>query len=221
MGDTFTTAAGLWVAVVASGIYHGVNPGMGWPLAVSAALMDGGQRALFAALGALAVGHFLAMIGILLPFAAMTILVQWQREIRIGAALVVIALGVWLFFNRRHPRFLARVPPSRLALWSFLVATAHGAGLMLVPIYLGLCSPGELDAGHQAAAALMARNAGLSIVVAGVHTTAMIASGGAIALVVYYWLGLKFLSKAWFDLDVIWALSLVLVGAIGLVTAVW
>jgi hypothetical protein len=66
----------------------------------------------------------------------------------------------------------------------------------------------------------MARNAGLSIVVAGVHTTAMIASGGAIALVVYYWLGLKFLSKAWFDLDVIWALSLVLVGAIGLATAI-
>ena len=221
MGETFTTAAGLWVAVVASGIYHGVNPGMGWPLAVSAALMDGGRRALLAALGALAVGHFLAMIVILLPFAAMTALVEWQREIRIGAALVVIAFGVWLLFNRRHPRFLARVPPSRLALWSFLVANAHGAGLMLVPIYLGLCSPGELDAGHQAAAALMSRNAGLSIVVAGVHTTAMIASGGAIALVVYYWLGLKFLSKAWFDLDVIWALSLVLVGAIGLVTAVW
>ena len=72
-----------------------------------------------------------------------------------------------------------------------------------------------------AAAALMARNAGLSIVVAGVHTTAMIASRGAIALVVHKWLGLKFLSRVWFDLDVVWALSLVLVGAIGLVTAVW
>ena len=221
MGDALTTTAGLWLAVVASGIYHGVNPGMGWPLAVSAALMDGGQRALLAALGALAVGHFLAMIGILLPFAAMTVLVQWQREIRIGAALVVIALGVWLLFNRRHPRFLARIPPSRLALWSFLVATAHGAGLMLVPIYLGLCSAQDLDAGHQAAAALMARNAGLSVAVAGVHTTAMILSGGAIAFFVRYWLGLKFLSKAWFDLDVVWASCLVLVGAIGLVTAVW
>ena len=212
---------GLWLAVVASGVYHGVNPGMGWPLAVSAALMDGGRRALFAALGALAVGHFAAMIVILLPFAAMTILVQWQLEIRIGAALVVIAFGGWLLFNRRHPRFLARIPPSRLALWSFLVATAHGAGLMLVPIYLGLCFANDLDAGHQAAAALMAQNAGLSVAVAGVHTIAMILSGGAIALVVYYWLGLKFLSKGWFDLDVIWALSLVLVGAIGLATAIW
>jgi hypothetical protein len=221
LGDGLTTTAGLWLAVVASGLYHGVNPGMGWPLAVSAALMDGGRRALLAALGALAVGHFLAMIGILLPFAAMTILVQWQQEIRVGAALVVIALGVWLLFNRRHPRFLARVPPSRLALWSFLVATAHGAGLMLVPIYLGLCSAEELDAGHQAAAALMARNAGLSVAVASVHTVAMIGSGGAIALAVQSWLGLKFLSKAWFDLDVVWALSLVLVGTIGLVTTIW
>ncbi len=194
---------------------------MGWPLAVSAALMDGGRRALLRALSALAAGHFFAMIGILLPFAAMTILVQWQREIRIVAALIVIALGVWLLFNRRHPRFLARIPPSRLALWSFLVATAHGAGLMLVPIYLGLCAPGELDAGHKAAAALMVRNAGLSIAVAGAHTTAMIVSGGILAFIVHAWLGLKFLSKAWFDLDVVWALSLILVGAIGTVTAVW
>lgn len=215
-----TTTAGLWLAVVASGIYHGVSPGMGWPLAVSAALMDGGRRPLFAALGALALGHFLAMMGILVPFAAMTALVEWQQEIRVGAAFIVIALGVWLLFNRRHPRFLARIPPSQLALWSFLVATAHGAGLMLVPIYLGLCSPAELDTGHQAATALMARNTGLSIVVAAAHTTAMILSGGTIAVVVYGWLGLTFVSKGWFDLHVVWALSLILVGIIGLVTAI-
>ncbi len=212
-------AAGLWLAVVVSGVYHGVNPGMGWPLAVSAALMYGGRRALLRALGALAAGHFVAMIGVLLPFAAMTVLVEWRREIRIGAALLVSGIGLWLLVNRRHPRFLARVPPSRLALWSFLAATAHGAGLMLVPVYLGLCGPGT-EPGHLAAAALMARNVGVSLAVAIIHTAAMIASGGAIAVAVHRWLGLQFLSRSWFNLDLVWALSLVLVGAASLALAV-
>ena len=79
---------------VASGVYHGLNPGMGWPLAVSAGLMGGGRRDLIASLGPLGAGHFLAMAGILLPFAAMTALVAWQDEIRIGAGLLVIAGGV-------------------------------------------------------------------------------------------------------------------------------
>lgn len=212
-------AAGLWLAVVASGVYHGVNPGMGWPLAVSAALMYGGRRALLRALGALAAGHFLAMIGILLPFAVMTVLIEWQREIRIGAALLVSGVGLWLLVNRRHPRFLARVPPSRLALWSFLAATAHGAGLMLVPVYLGLCGAGA-DPGHLAAGSLMARNLGVSFAVAIVHTAAMIVSGGAIAVAVHRWLGLQFLSRSWFNLDMVWALSLVLVGAASLALAI-
>ncbi|PWE34275.1 hypothetical protein DDZ14_00755 [Maritimibacter sp. 55A14] len=215
-----TATAGLWLAVIASGLYHGVNPGMGWPLAVSAALMEGGRGALWRALAALAVGHFAAMLAILLPFAAMNLLVEWQREIRIGAGGVVIALGLWLLVNRRHPRFLARIPPARLALWSFLVATAHGAGLMLVPIYLGLCGPAETDTGHMAAAELMARNAGVSLGVALVHTVAMIGAGGAVALAVHHWLGLKFLSRSWFNLDILWALSLIAVGGIALATAI-
>ena len=110
MGFDDWTAASLWLAVVGSGIYHGINPGMGWPLAVSAALMERRRGALPRALGALAAGHFLAMVAILLPFAAMTSLVAWEREIRAGAALVVIGFGVWLLIYRRHPRFLARIP---------------------------------------------------------------------------------------------------------------
>ena len=214
-----TATLGLWLAVLASGLYHGINPGMGWPLAVSAALMDRTRRALWTALAALAAGHFLAMIGILLPFALMTLLIDYQQQIRIIAALIVIALGLYLAINRRHPRFLARIPPTRLALWSFLVATAHGAGLMLVPIYLGLCGLDELDAGHRAAAGLMGQNAGIALAVALTHTAAMILSGGAIAFAVHRYLGLKFLSKSWFNLDLVWALSLILVGAIGLATA--
>lgn len=191
---------------------------MGWPLAVSAALMDRAPGSLYKALAALAVGHLLAMAAILFPFTALLFLAEWQRPIQIGAAILVIGLGIYLLINRRHPRFLARVPPSRLALWSFLAAMAHGAGLMLVPIYLGICQTIETDAGHAAAADLMAGNAGVAVAVALSHTLAMTLSGGAIALGVYHWLGLKFLSRSWFNLDIVWALSLVAVGAISLLT---
>ena len=213
------TATGLWLAVIGSGIYHGINPGMGWPLAVSAGLMGKGRRDLLGALGPLACGHFLAMAGILLPFAAMTALVVWQREIRIGAGLLVIAVGIYLLVNRRHPRFLARIRPTQLALWSFAVATAHGAGLMLVPIYLGLCRVEALDGGHKAAVALMGGNLMTAIAVSVVHAVAMIVTGGIIAIAVHEWLGLKFISKSWFNLDIVWALSLILVGGIGLASA--
>jgi hypothetical protein len=215
--DGLDTATALWWAVVASGIYHGVNPGMGWPLAVSAALMDRSRGSLLKALLALAGGHLLAMAAILFPFTALLFLAQWQREIQIGASCLVIALGVYLVTNRRHPRFLARVPPSRLALWSFLAAMAHGAGLMLVPIYLGICRTIETDAGHAAAADLMTSDAGIAVVVSIVHTLAMTLSGGALAVAVHRWLGLRFLSKSWFNLDLVWALSLILVGTISLV----
>lgn len=214
------TAAALWWAVVVSGIYHGVNPAMGWPLAVSAALMDRAEGSLFKALGALAAGHLLAMGAILFPFTALLFLAQWQREIQIAAACLVIGLGVYLLLNRRHPRFLARVPPSRLALWSFLAAMAHGAGLMLVPIYLGLCRTVDIDAGHAAAQDLMASTAGIAIGVALAHSVAMTLSGGMIAFGVYRWFGLRFLSRAWFNLDLLWALSLILVGAISLLAVI-
>lgn len=214
-----TTVTALWWAVIVSGLYHGLNPGMGWPLAVSAALMERRSAALPKALAALAAGHFLAMTAILLPFSLMATLVTWEAEIRIGAGLLVVALGIYLLINRRHPRFLARVPPSRLALWSFLAAMAHGAGLMLVPIYLGLCAPDQLDAGHRAAGALMAGTIGTAFAVAFVHTLTMTAAGGALATGMYVWLGLRFLSRSWFNLDVVWALSLIIVGCIGIATA--
>lgn len=216
--DETTTATALWGAVVLSGVYHGVNPGMGWPLAVSAALMDRSRRSLWRALGALAVGHLIAMAAILFPFGALMFLAEWERAIQLGAAILVIALGLYLLFNRRHPRFLARVPPSRLALWSFLAAMAHGAGLMLVPIYLGICRTLETDAGHAAAAGLMTGNAGVAVSVALAHTLAMTLAGGTFAYAVYRWFGLKALSRSWFNLDIVWALSLVTVGGISLLT---
>jgi hypothetical protein len=212
------TTAGLWLAVVASGLYHGVNPGMGWPLAVSAGLMDRGRRDVVVALGPLAAGHLVSMLVILLPFALMTALLDWQREIRIGASLAVIAFGAFRLVNRRHPRALARIRPTQLALWSFAIATAHGAGLMLLPIYLGLCSTEKLDTAHQASSILMGQNLTTAVLVSLVHTLSMVTAGGVIALLVHDWLGLKLLSRSWFNLDFVLAVSLILIGAIGLLT---
>ena len=126
-----------------------VNPGMGWPLAVSAGLMEKSSRALVAALWPLSVGHLLAMLLVILPFALLIALVEWQRQIQIGASLLVIGFGIFRLVNRRHPRALARIRPTQLGLWSFAVAIAHGAGLMLVPIYLGLCQAADLDRGSR------------------------------------------------------------------------
>lgn len=210
------TPAWLWLAVVASGLYHGVNPGMGWPLAVSAGLMENSPRALFAAFWPLSAGHLLATLLILLPFAFLFGLAEWQREIQAAAALLVIGFGVFRLLNRRHPRALARIRPTQLGLWSFAVAIAHGAGLMLVPIYLGLCRTSALDAGHAAAGALVEASLSTALVVSIVHFAAMIVAGGALAWAVYRYLGLKFVSRSWFNLETTWAASLILVGVAAL-----
>jgi len=210
------TPVGLWLAVVASGLYHGVNPGMGWPLAVSAGLMERNSRAVVGTLWPLAIGHLLAMLLVLLPFAALITLVEWQRQIQSGAALLVIGFGIFRLLNQRHPRALTRIRPTQLGLWSFAVAIAHGAGLMLVPIYLGLCQASDLDKAHEAAGTLINANLGMALLVSLTHSVAMIMTGGLLAWVVYRHLGLKFVSSSWFNLDTAWALSLILVGTVAL-----
>src|SRR4051812_18562932 len=107
------STAALWAAVVASGLYHGANPGMGWPLAVSAALFEQRSMALVKAIAALGAGHLLAMGVVLAPFSLIAWLVSWRHQIQIGAAALVIGLGVVLLLSRRHPRFLQRVRPDR------------------------------------------------------------------------------------------------------------
>jgi hypothetical protein len=189
---------------------------MGWPLAVSAGLMERSSRALVRALGPLTVGHLLAMLLVILPFALLITLVEWQRQIQIGASLMVIGFGILRLVNRRHPRALVRIRPTKLGLWSFAVAIAHGAGLMLVPIYLGLCRTVESDSGHEAAGALINANLGMAVVVSIIHSLAMITAGGFAAWLVYRYLGLKFVSRSWFNLDVTWAISFILVGAVSL-----
>ena len=205
----------LWLLVLLSGLYHGANPAMGWPLAVSAGMMGRGRRDLLAALGPLALGHALAIFALLLPFSLLTILVQYSRQIRIAAALLVIAFGLVLLIRRRHPRALARIRPTQLALWSFAVATAHGAGLMLLPIYLGLCAPSA----HAAAARLMGANLAMALAVSAAHTAAMIATGAAMALLAFAVFGPRLISLTWLNLDRLWAATLTAVGAIALAFA--
>jgi len=189
---------------------------MGWPLAVSAGLMERSSRALLAALWPLATGHLLAMLLVLLPFALLIALVEWRYQIQLGASLLVIGFGIFRLVDRRHPRALARIRPSQLGLWSFAVAIAHGAGLMLVPIYLGLCQEADLNQGHEAAGTLINASLGMAVLVSIVHAGAMIAAGGLLAWMVYRYLGLKFVARSWFSLDTSWAVSLILVGLIAL-----
>ena len=209
------TPVGLWLAVIASGLYHGVNPGMGWPLAVSAGMIDRSSRALVVALGYLAIGHLMAMLVAIVPFALVAALLAWQQEIQISASLLVAGFGVLQLIRRRHPRVLARIRPTQLGLWSFAVAVAHGAGLMLLPIYLGLYRSGDMHRSHGTPGALNA-NLIMALLVSFVHTLTMIAAGGFLAGLVYRYVGLKFVSRSWFNLDAIWAISLILVGAFSL-----
>jgi hypothetical protein len=189
---------------------------MGWPLAVSAGLIEKSSHALVMAFWPLTVGHLLAMFVVILPFALLLVIVEWQQQIQIAASLLVLGFGIFRLVNRRHPRMLARVRPTQLGLWSFAVAIAHGAGLMLVPIYLGLCRVTDLGLGHEAASALIETNLAMAVLVSIVHSLAMIAAGGFLAWLVYRYLGLKFLSVSWFNLDATWAFSLVLMGSLSL-----
>lgn len=216
LNDIDWTPAALWAAVIASGAYHGLNPGMGWPLAVSAGLMERRSRAFLVALGSLAAGHLLSMLAVILPFALLGTLLFWQRQIQIAASALVIGFGCFLLVRRRHPRLLARIPPSRLVLWSFAIAIAHGAGLMLIPIYLGICRSSDPDSGHLAAQALINSNLGMAFLVSLVHTLAHVVTGGLLAWSVYRYLGLQLVARSWFNLDVVWAISLVAVGVISL-----
>jgi hypothetical protein len=206
-------AAVLWLVVVAIGAYHGLNPAMGWPLAVANGLSARRGAAVFATLVPLGAGHFLAMAVVLVPFALLSTIAAWSRPIRLGAGGLLLLFGLYRLIDRRHPRWLGRVRPTQLALWSFLIATAHGAGLMLLPVALGLCTTAAGPALPPAAGAASA------LLVAGVHTAAMLAAGGCIAWAVYRYLGLGLLNRGWLNLEAVWAASLVVAGGAGIALA--
>jgi hypothetical protein len=201
----------LWLTIVALGLYHGLNPAMGWPLAVANGLTQRRSGAVFRTLLPLGGGHFAAMAVVLVPLAGAAWYVERSAGIRLAAAALVIAFGVLKLVDRRHPRALARIPPSRLAWWSFLMATAHGAGLMLAPFMLGLCAP----AAGAMQDTLARSDLATALAVASVHTLAMMLAGVTVAWTVYRYLGLQFLRRAWLNLDAAWAVSLIVAGAAG------
>lgn len=219
--------AALWLSVIAVGVYHGLNPAMGWPLAVANGMTARRAGAVVSTMLPLAAGHLLAMAVVLLPFSWLGGYAEWSRAIRIGAGGLVLVFGLYKLIWRRHPRALARIRPTQLAWWSFLMATAHGAGLMLLPFMLGLCATtpavGEAGAvaalpelGHAVMMSALARaNLATATAVAGAHTLAMLVAGLAMAWIVYRYLGLRFLRSAWLNLDAVWGVSLVVAGAAG------
>jgi hypothetical protein len=217
--------AAVWLTVVAVGVYHGLNPAMGWPLAVANGMTQQRASAVLATLLPLGGGHFAAMAVVLIPFAWLSWYVEWSRTIRLGAGALVLLFGLFKLVQRRHPRALARVRPTQLAWWSFLMATAHGAGLMLVPLMLGLCvtapaNESVSDAGHATVMNYLAQsNVATAVAVAAVHTLAMMLAGLSMAWAVYRYLGLPFLRRFWLDLDLVWGWSLVIAGAAGFAMA--
>ncbi|SFM05135.1 hypothetical protein [Variovorax sp. OV329] len=219
---TLVASAWLWAGVVLLGVYHGLNPAMGWPLAVARGLDGRRARAVWSAWLPLGAGHLLAMALVLLPFALLSWLMQWSREIRIGAGLLVLLFGVvlltpWSRVLHRH-RWMARIRPTQLALWSFVMASVHGAGLMLLPIFIGLCGPAP-QAEASAMRMLMAASLGTALTVALVHTLVMITAGAGIAWLVYRYLGLRMLQRTWLNLDRVWALGLMAAGGAALAAA--
>ena len=217
--------AAIWLTIIAVGVYHGLNPAMGWPLAVANGLTERRAGAVFSTLLPLGGGHFAAMAIVLVPFAWLSLYVQWSREIRLGAGALVLLFGIYKLVQRRHPQALARIRPTQLAWWSFLMATAHGAGLMLVPFMLGLCATAPAaggaaaslpELGHETVMNYLARsNVATAVAVAAVHTLAMVLAGIAMAWAVYRYLGLAFLRRVWLDLDLVWGASLVIAGLAG------
>jgi hypothetical protein len=199
-----------WLAVAGLGAFHGLNPAMGWLFAVALGLHRGSGRVVLAALAPIAAGHAASVAAVVLLIVAFGTVVP-ARWIEVGGGVLLLGWAAWLW-RRGHPRRVRvgmTAGMAGLALWSFLMATAHGAGLMLVPVVLPLClaaGPGaELTAGGSLPVALAA---------VGVHSAAMLAVTGAIALGVYGWVGLAFLRRGWINLDRLWIAALVVAGLI-------
>jgi len=197
-----------WLTLIALGAWHGVNPAMGWLFAVSRGLQDRRGGAVLAALPPIALGHGLA-IGLALAIVAVGRASVPLAALRWATAALLIGFGLARLVRHRHPRWVGmRVGFRDLTAWSFLMATAHGAGLMLVPLFV-------VDAARpscHAAAGLALAGPADYVVAALVHTLAMLATAGSIALVVYHKLGVALLRRAWFNLDGLWALALIAAG---------
>ncbi|HSJ13143.1 MAG TPA: hypothetical protein VK939_01935 [Longimicrobiales bacterium] len=192
-------------ALLALGAAHGVNPAMGWLFAVALGLQEKRARAVWRALAPLAVGHALAIAAVL-TLALLLGRVIPMPVLRWGTAAVLLGFGLWkLLRGHRHPRYGGmRVTPLEIGIWSFLMASAHGAGLMVLPFVL---NDGGGHHGHAAHAAVVP---GFGITASALHALGYLVVTGLIAVLVYERLGLRLLRSAWINLDVLWAGALIL-----------
>ena len=211
---------GLWLTLAALGAYHGLNPAMGWLFAVSQGMQHRDRRAVLRALLPIAVGHELSIALVAVVVLGAAAVVE-PRALHVGAAAALLAFGIFRFVKpRAHPRWTTmRVNGRELALWSFLMSTAHGAGLMIAPVLVGLQGAEAASAHQHAETAIVADvpllAGGLGIVL---HVAAMLLVMGIVALVVYEKLGLRILGRAWLNTDGLWAATFVLAAGITLFT---
>ena len=203
-----------WAMLIGLGAFHGINPGMGWLFAVAIGMQERRRGAVLRALVPLGAGHALAVavaVGAALAIGAV-IPLGWLRWPMAG---VLVSLGVLRLFRHRHPRWAGmRVSMGGLAVWSFLMATAHGAGLMVVPVFMGLSMVG--DAGHAHHMATAGGGAGTALVATGLHALGYLAVTAFVAVLVFEKLGVGILRRAWLNLDLIWAAALMATGTLTL-----
>jgi hypothetical protein len=196
------------------GAYHGLNPGMGWLFAVALGLQERRRKAVLRALGPIALGHAASIAAVVIIIGVIGVFIP-EMAIRITGAVILAAFGLYkLLAPLSHPRWVGmRVNARDLTLWSFLMASAHGAGLMLIPLILDRQSSESAlaaDSSH-AQHAVQSASIGLPLIeisVVLVHTAAMFVMMGVMAIIVYEKLGLMILRRAWLNLDRIWALML-------------
>ncbi len=203
----------LWLMLLL-GAYHGINPGMGWLFAVALGMQEQKGSAVARALIPIALGHALC-IGIVVVTAAFLGMALPQETIRYGVAALLFGLGIFSLVRHYHPRWVRMQVGFRdLTVWSFLMATAHGAGFMLLPVLLGSRTVEAADhmAGHHHTSAAASPLAAL--LATAVHTIAYLAVTGLIAWVVYSKFGLAILRKAWLNLDALWAAALVVTSVV-------
>ena len=212
-----------WLALILLGAYHGLNPAMGWLFAVSLGLQEGRREAVIKAFWPIALGHAAAVTLVVAAVLAAQVVVPLDVLKYVGAGALIL-FGLHKLIRRKHPRWVGmRVGFRDLMAWSFIIASAHGAGLMLVPVLLKLSGTMQ-EMEHRAhehwghGAHLFLANAAVlaDFAAVAVHTLAMFAVMGAVAVVVYEKLGVMILKRTWFNLDLVWAGALIVAGVVTL-----
>jgi hypothetical protein len=206
-----------WLLVIGLGAFHGLNPAMGWLFAVALGLHRQSRAVVLISLIPIAIGHALAIALVVYAVTVLGVGID-QAVLRLVSGLLLIAWGVYGFAvpHRHRVRIGLRTGLAGLALWSFLMATVHGAGLMLIPALEPLQHM-EMTGPHMHAMPA-AHSLWIASLAVAVHTLAMLIITGAVALVVYEWVGLAFLRRGWINVDIAWNLALIATGLLLLVT---